>query len=114
MSARFSSKLPEVGTTIFTVMSRLAEQVGAVNLGQGFPDFDPPELLLQALDRHARGGKNQYAPMAGLPRLTRAIAKSSNATMARASTQKTRSRSRAAVRRRSSTRSLRSSVPATK
>jgi methionine aminotransferase len=68
------SKLPEVGTTIFTVMSRLAEEVSAVNLGQGFPDFDPPELLLAALDRHARTGKNQYAPMAGLPRLRQAIA----------------------------------------
>jgi methionine transaminase len=68
------SKLPEVGTTIFTRMSRLAEEASAVNLGQGFPDFDPPELLLAALDRHARTGKNQYAPMAGLPRLRQAIA----------------------------------------
>jgi methionine aminotransferase len=72
--ARFTSKLPEVGTTIFTLMSRLAEQAGAVNLGQGFPDFEPPEALLAALERHARGGKNQYAPMAGLPRLSSAIA----------------------------------------
>src|SRR5688572_1847685 len=68
------SKLPEVGTTIFTLMSRLAEETSAVNLGQGFPDFDPPERLLAALDRHARAGKNQYAPMAGLPRLRQAIA----------------------------------------
>jgi methionine aminotransferase len=70
-----SSKLPEVGTTIFTVMSRLAEEHGAVNLGQGFPDYDPPEALLEALARHARGGKNQYAPMAGVPRLRQAIAR---------------------------------------
>ncbi|MDQ2645036.1 MAG: methionine aminotransferase [Myxococcota bacterium] len=68
------SKLPQVGTTIFTVMSGLAEKTGSVNLGQGFPDFDPPERLLAALDRHARGGKNQYAPMAGLLRLRQAIA----------------------------------------
>jgi len=68
------SKLPEVGTTIFTVMSRLAEENAAANLGQGFPDFDPPEVLLAALARHARGGKNQYAPMAGVLRLRHAIA----------------------------------------
>ena len=68
------SKLPQVETTIFTVMSRLAEETSAVNLGQGFPDFDPPERLLSALDRHARGGKNQYAPMAGVLRLRQAIA----------------------------------------
>jgi methionine aminotransferase len=70
-----SSKLPAVGTTIFTVMSRLAEEHGAVNLGQGFPDFDPPAALLEALARHARGGRNQYAPMAGVPRLREAIAR---------------------------------------
>src|SRR5688572_30918155 len=70
-----SSKLPDVGTTIFTVMSRLAEEHGAVNLGQGFPDFDPPRALLEALARHANAGKNQYAPMAGLLRLRQAIAR---------------------------------------
>jgi methionine aminotransferase len=68
------SKLPSVGTTIFTVMSRLAEQHGAVNLGQGFPDFDPPPKLVEALHRHASGGRNQYAPMAGLPRLRERVA----------------------------------------
>src|SRR5262245_56179450 len=72
---RIVSKLPDVGTTIFTVMSRLAEEHGAVNLGQGFPDYDPPEALLEALARHASGGRNQYAPMAGLPRLREAIAR---------------------------------------
>ena len=46
------SKLPGVGTTIFTVMSRLAAEHGAVNLGQGFPDFDPPDALKAALARH--------------------------------------------------------------
>src|SRR5574339_114073 len=69
------SKLPDVGTTIFTVMSRLAEEHGAINLGQGFPDYDPPGALLDALTRHAKSGKNQYAPMAGLPRLCEAIAR---------------------------------------
>jgi methionine aminotransferase len=63
------SKLPHVGTTIFTVMSRLAEEHGAVNLGQGFPDFDPPLALREALARHVASGKNQYAPMAGVPAL---------------------------------------------
>ncbi|HVR18400.1 MAG TPA: methionine aminotransferase [Polyangiaceae bacterium] len=72
---RVVSKLPAVGTTIFTVMSRLAEEHGAVNLGQGFPDFDPPAELLDALARHAHGGRNQYAPMAGVPRLREAIAR---------------------------------------
>ena len=72
---RVQSKLPAVGTTIFTVMSRLAEEHGAVNLGQGFPDFDPPAELLEALARHAQGGRNQYAPMAGVPRLREAIAR---------------------------------------
>jgi methionine transaminase len=62
-----ASKLPAVGTTIFTVMSRLADEHGAINLGQGFPDFDPPEALKEALARHVAGGRNQYAPMAGVP-----------------------------------------------
>ena len=69
------SKLPDVGTTIFTVMSRLAEEHGAVNLGQGFPDYEPPPVLLEALVRHANAGRNQYAPMAGVLRLRQAIAR---------------------------------------
>jgi len=68
------SKLPSVGTTIFTVMSRLAEQTGALNLGQGFPDFEPPAAFAESLQRHVRAGKNQYAPMAGVPRLKQRIA----------------------------------------
>ena len=68
------TKLPNVGTTIFAVMSQLAAEHGAVNLGQGFPDFDVPERLVQALDRAMRDGKNQYAPMTGLPVLRQAIA----------------------------------------
>ena len=69
-----TSRLPAVGTTIFTVMSQLASDVGAVNLGQGFPDFDIPEPLADLLARAVRDGKNQYAPMAGLPALREAIA----------------------------------------
>ena len=68
------TKLPNIGTTIFTVMSQLAAEHSAVNLGQGFPDFDVPERLVQALDRAMREGKNQYAPMTGLPVLRQAIA----------------------------------------
>jgi methionine aminotransferase len=68
------SKLPRVGTTIFTVMSQLALQHKAVNLGQGFPDFDGPALLAEALARHVAEGRNQYAPMAGVPRLREQIA----------------------------------------
>jgi methionine aminotransferase len=69
------SKLPGVGTTIFTVMSRLAAECGAVNLGQGFPDFEPPARLRELVSLHLRSGHNQYAPMAGLPALCEAIAK---------------------------------------
>jgi methionine aminotransferase len=68
------SKLPSTGTTIFTVMSRLAEQHGAVNLSQGFPDFDPPDRLIELVSQHLRTGHNQYAPMAGVPALREAIA----------------------------------------
>jgi methionine aminotransferase len=68
------SKLPDVGTTIFTVMSRLAAERGALNLSQGFPDFDPPAALVESVVAHLRGGANQYAPMAGLPVLREAIA----------------------------------------
>jgi methionine transaminase len=68
------SKLSGVGASIFTTMSRLAEEHGALNLGQGFPDFDPPEALRQALCRHTNTGKNQYAPMAGVPALREQIA----------------------------------------
>jgi methionine aminotransferase len=68
------SKLPRVGTTIFTVMSRLAAETGAINLGQGFPDFDPPPRLRELVAAHIAAGHNQYAPMAGLPALAEAIA----------------------------------------
>ena len=68
------TKLPKVGTTIFTVMSQLAAEHGAVNLGQGFPDFSVPSRLVEELDRAMREGHNQYAPMTGVPALRQAIA----------------------------------------
>jgi methionine aminotransferase len=67
------SKLPRVGTTIFTVMSRLAQECGAINLSQGFPDFDPPPRLVDLVTESMRAGINQYAPMAGWPALLEAI-----------------------------------------
>ncbi len=69
-----ASKLPSVGTTIFTVMSKLAADVGAINLSQGFPDFDCDPELVEAIARHMREGRNQYAPMQGVPVLREAIA----------------------------------------
>ena len=69
-----SSKLPNVGTTIFTTMSNLAAQTGALNLSQGFPDFDGPPALLAAVGRHVQAGHNQYAPTTGLPALREQIA----------------------------------------
>lgn len=69
------SKLPTTGTTIFTVMSRLAEQHGAVNLSQGFPDFGPPARLKALVAEHIARGHNQYAPMAGVMSLREAIAR---------------------------------------
>jgi len=71
---RIETKLPKVGTTIFTVMSQLALEHSAVNLGQGFPDFAVPEFLVEALARAMREGRNQYAPMTGVPALRQAIA----------------------------------------
>ena len=68
------SRLPAVGTTIFTVMSALAQEHGAINLAQGFPDFEPPAELLNLLEQAARSGHNQYAPMTGMPVLREAIA----------------------------------------
>ncbi len=68
------SKLPDVGTTIFTVMSRLAQECGAINLSQGFPDFDPPKALLDRVQHYLRSGYNQYPPMMGVPSLREALA----------------------------------------
>jgi methionine transaminase len=68
------SRLPQVGTTIFTVMSALAQEVGAVNLGQGFPDFDCDPRLVQSVHAAMTRGLNQYPPMTGVPALREAVA----------------------------------------
>lgn len=68
------SKLPDVGTTIFTVISRRAAELGAINLGQGFPDFDPDPRLAALVHEAMLAGHNQYAPMPGLPALRQRIA----------------------------------------
>ena len=68
------SKLPHVGTTIFTVMSQLALEHRAVNLGQGFPDFDCDPRLIESMNQAMREGLNQYPPMAGVPELREQVA----------------------------------------
>ena len=73
-SGRIHSKLPRVGTTIFTVMSRLAAEVGAINLSQGFPDFDCAPELRALLTKYLNAGLNQYPPMPGVPVLREAVA----------------------------------------
>ncbi len=67
------SRLPQVGTTIFTVMSALAQELGAVNLGQGFPDFDCDPALLKQVTDAMHEGLNQYPPMAGVPQLRQRV-----------------------------------------
>lgn len=73
-SPALTSRLPQVGTTIFTVMSALAQQHNAVNLGQGFPDFDCDPRLLDAVNAAMRRGLNQYPPMPGVLPLREAVA----------------------------------------
>ena len=69
------SRLPDVGTTIFTVMSKLAHEHGAINLSQGFPDFPIDPELIALVDKFMKTGHNQYAPMPGAPTLRQAISK---------------------------------------
>ena len=69
------SKLPNTGVTIFTTMSRLALEHGAINLSQGFPDFDCAPELVEAVARYMREGNNQYAPMPGVIALREALAR---------------------------------------
>ena len=71
----FPSKLPNVGTTIFTVMSALATEHKAVNLGQGFPDFECAPELVNAVTAAMQAGHNQYPPMTGVPALREAVAR---------------------------------------
>jgi methionine aminotransferase len=68
------SKLPNTGTTIFTKMSAMAAEAGAINLSQGFPDFDVDRALINRVAHHMRKGANQYAPMAGAPVLREKLA----------------------------------------
>jgi methionine aminotransferase len=68
------SKLPDIGTTIFAVMSALSEECDAINLSQGFPSFNPSQDLLDRVTHYLNSGANQYAPMTGVPSLRQAIA----------------------------------------
>jgi methionine aminotransferase len=68
------SKLPHIGTTIFTVMTNRARELGAINLAQGFPDYDAPARLKELLALHVQAGQNQYAPMIGVAELREQIA----------------------------------------
>ena len=79
----FPSRLPNVGTTVFTVMSALATQHKAVNLGQGFPDFDCDPKLVDGVTTAMQQGHNQYPPMPGVPALRQAIAAKIEAVYAR-------------------------------
>jgi methionine aminotransferase len=74
MNLAKESKLPDVGTTIFTVMSQLAGECNAINLSQGFPSFNPDPELLRLITHYLHAGANQYAPMPGVPALREAIA----------------------------------------
>ena len=73
MRTAISRKLVPFGTTIFTEMTRLAQQHDAVNLAQGFPDFDGPEFAKDAAIRAIREGHGQYARMSGTPELARVL-----------------------------------------
>lgn len=78
MSVAIQSKLPQVGTTIFTVMSQLANEAGAVNLGQGFPDFSMSAELASLVNKAMQDGFNQYTHMNGYPPLVKALAAKAN------------------------------------
>lgn len=71
---KLATKLPEQGTTIFTVMTKMAQDHGAINLSQGFPDFDGPPALRERVAYHMDHGHNQYAPLAGVAELRQQIA----------------------------------------
>ena len=68
------SKLPNVGTSIFAVMTEMANKYNALNLSQGFPDFNPPKKLIELVTKNMRAGFNQYAPMPGVMKLREQIA----------------------------------------
>jgi len=81
---QIETKLPQVGTTIFSVMSQLAQEYDAVNLGQGFPDFEPPVALREALSRAVADGRNQYPPGIGVAALRQQVAKKTESLYGRA------------------------------
>ena len=68
------SRLPDIGTSIFAVMSKMAQEQGAINLSQGFPDFKVSEKLIELVHQQMKDGHNQYAPMPGVPSLRQTIA----------------------------------------
>ena len=74
---KIASKLPDVGTTIFSVMSNMATEYDAINLSQGYPEFDVPEGLAERLNHYTVSGYNQYPPMHGVAYLREQIAKKS-------------------------------------
>ena len=78
IAQHYKTKLPGVGTSIFTVMSKMAVEYNAINLSQGFPDFKVSEELIQLVTRYMQMGMNQYSPMAGEPVLREAIANKAN------------------------------------
>jgi methionine aminotransferase len=71
----FKSKQPHTEDSIFAIMSKLANQHGAINLSQGFPDFDISEEIIDLVNFYMKQGNNQYAPMAGIPELRKAISR---------------------------------------
>lgn len=75
-----TSKLPHIGTTIFTIMSRMATEEGAINLSQGFPGFGADPVLLELAGKYIREGYNQYPPMAGIPGLRQRLAEKTQLT----------------------------------
>ena len=83
MPPTIDSKLPDVGTTIFTIMSQLAADCDAINLSQGYPSFDPPRELTDRIAYHLEHGGNQYAPMPGVPALRHAIVTKTRRTQGR-------------------------------
>lgn len=74
------SKLPHIGTTIFTVMSKMATDEGAINLSQGFPGFDSDPVLLELVAKYTKGGFNQYSPMSGIPALRNILSRKTHLT----------------------------------
>lgn len=79
MHSSIDSKLPDVGTSIFAVMTQLANDTGAINLAQGFPSFEPPRELTERVNYYLNNGGNQYAPMTGIPALRQVIADKTSA-----------------------------------